>query len=379
MFDLLLRAGRVYCPAAGLDEPGFVAVAEGRIRAAGPGVGPSARTVHEFPDCLLLPGLVDFHGHPACRGSRYGVDPDEFFLPQGTTTVLSQGDAGAASLAEYGETTVRAARTRVRLAINLSRRGEIGPGPCFAAREDADVSECVQAIRAARAAGVDWIWGIAVNTSLPSCGDTDPGEVLARALGAAAAVGMPLLVGLRRAADWPLEQQLPLLRPGDVVTYCFSDSPEPLVREGRVREVVWEARRRGVRFDLGHGFTSFDFGIAETAIAEGFLPDTLSTDGYARHVGQQPPHHLPRVLSKLLAAGMSEADAFRRVTLDPAAQLGLAGEVGCLGPGAVADLALLRWNPHAPPLSDCVGAVRSGGTWEPVLTLRAGEEIAPPQ
>ena len=74
---------------------------------------------------------------------------------------------------------------------------------------------------------------------------------------------------------------------------------------------------------------------------------------------------------------MTEQDAFLRVTARPAAILGLGGEAGTLAPGACADLAVLAWNPAAPPLRDTSGAERPGGVWEPVLTVRAGALIRP--
>ena len=103
----------------------------------------------------------------------------------------------------------------------------------------------------------------------------------------------------------------------------------------------------------------------------------ISTDRYQRHPALSPRHDLPRTLSKLLAAGMTERDTFARVTARPAAILGLGGEVGTLAPGACADLAALAWNPAAPPLRDTSGAERPGGVWEPVLTVRAGAVIHP--
>jgi dihydroorotase len=119
--------------------------------------------------------------------------------------------------------------------------------------------------------------------------------------------------------------------------------------------------------------------VAEQAIAQGFLPDAISTDRYQRHLGCSPRHDLPRTLSKLLATGMTEPDVFARVTTRPAAILGLAGEIGRLAPGACADLAALEWNPAAPPLRDTAGAERPGGVWEPVLTVRAGRVVRPPE
>jgi len=376
-YDLVLNAGRVVCPATGLDGPGAVALAGGRIAAAGARVDGPAREVLRFTEAIILPGLVDLHAHPGRGESRYGVDPDVHLLPFGTTTVLAQGEAGALNLARYLEVVIAASRTRIRLAVNIARRGEATPGGACEAREDVDAEACVAAIEAARRHASRAIWGIAVNVSQATCGRTDPRIVLAAGLTAAGATGLPLLFGPRRADDWALREQLARLRPGDVVTYCFSDCPEGLVDGDRVRDEVWAARERGVLFDVGHGMGSFSFRVAERAIGQGFLPDAISTDRYQRHLGLSPRHDLPRTLSKLLATGMTERDAFERVTRRPAAILGLDGEAGTLAPGACADLAALVWNPAAPPLRDPTGAERSGGVWEPVLTVRAGAVIRP--
>jgi dihydroorotase len=377
-FDLLIHAGRVACPATGLDGPGTVAIVGDRIAAVGPGIDGPAREVLRLPDAVVLPGLVDLHAHPARGESRYGVDPDVHLLPFGTTTVLAQGEAGALNLARYHDVVINRSLTRIRLAINVSRRGEATPGGCCEAREDVDGTACAGAVRAAVRSGDRAIWGIAVNVSRNTCGRTDPRTVMAEALAAARETGLPLLFGARRDDDWALGEQLALLRAGDVLTYCFTDCPEGLLTGGRVRDEVWAARERGVLFDVGHGMASFSFKVAEEAVAEGFLPDAISTDRYQRHLGLSPRHDLPRTLSKLLAVGVTERDAFARVTTRPAAILGLGGEVGTLAPGTCADLVALAWNPDAPPLRDTNGAERPGGAWEPVLTVRAGTVVRPP-
>jgi dihydroorotase len=356
-----------------LDKPATVAVTGERIVALGDNINGKARQTLDFPDGMLLPGLVDMHAHPAREGSKYGVDPDIHFLPRGVTTVLSQGDAGATNWPRYRESVIEDAATRVRLAINLSTRGESMPNGCFENLADVDVNACVAAIED----GGDAIWGIAVNIGTTTCGDTDPYELMRRALDAADRTDRPLLFGSRNAPDFPLAEQLEWLRPGDVLTYCFRNDLDRIVSNGRVLDAVWNAREKGVLFDIGHGMNSFHFDVAEGAIAEGFLPDTISTDQYLRHVGSQPQHDLPRTLSKLIAAGMSEADVLPRVTVRPAELLGLAGEVGTLSPGACADLAVLGWNPDALPLCDVAGVSRPGGCWEPVLTVRGGQLIHP--
>jgi len=162
-----------------------------------------------------------------------------------------------------------------------------------------------------------------------------------------------------------------------VVTYTFRREPHGIVAGGRVRPEVKEARDKGVLFDVGHGMTSLDFNEFEVALAEGFPPDTISTDQYARHVDSTPQHDLPRTMSKLLAAGMTESDIFRAVTLRPAQVLGLETEAGGLRPGAPADLTLLAFRDDAAALEDVHGEVRPGGCWEAVLTIRNGETILP--
>jgi dihydroorotase len=361
--ELLIRAGRVYCPVTGLDGPGSVALSGGKVVAAGPNVDALALETREYPDGVALPGLVDFHAHPGLPASRYAIDPDEHMLPTGVTTVMAQGEAGAANLERYRREVIDKRRTRVVLALNLARRGEEYGGPCLADLCEADADEC--------AGAVDRVWGISVNTSPATCGDSDPREVMRRALEAAEKAQKPLLVGTRRAPDWSLEEQLPLLRAGDVVTYCFHGMDEGVVLDGRVRECVWEARKRGVLFDLGHGASSFSFRVAETCLQEGFPPDTISTDLYRAHLGSQPPHSLPLVMSKMLAAGMTAEDVFDRVTVRPSAYLD-SYISGHLLPGAAEDVCVLRPS-GVESLTDLYGEVRTGTRWENVLTVCRGQ------
>ena len=377
-YDLLVWADRVLCVATGLDGPGAVAVRGDRIAAAGAEVDGSARREIDIVDGVLMPGLVDLHAHPGNGGpaaatapsrSRYGIDADAELLARGTTTVMSQGDAGADNWPAYRHDVVDASRTRVRMALHLSRRGETDPDCPYGSLEDADVGACVAAI----ASDPQLIWGIAMNTST-SIG-LDPQAVMERGLQAAEESGTPILFGTRMQQDWPLDEQLPLLRPGDVVTYCFNPLVEGAVEAGRLRRSVWEARERGVLFDIGHGMASFSYAVAEPAIGEGFLPDTISSDQYLRHVGSQPQHDLALTMSKVIAAGMSERDAVERVTVVPARLLGLEGEVGTLAPGSCADLVVLHEQPHT-PLVDVEGAERIGTLRQAGLVVRAGQVMA---
>lgn len=358
-FDLTIKSDRVFCPKTGLDGAGIVAIRNGKIADVRTDFPESAVQSLEFPGSILLPGLIDLHAHPANSGSVFGVEPDEHILGRGVTTVLSQGDAGADNIEEYLRETVRVSRTRIRLAINLSRVGESTVAGCFSEPDLADIDACV----AATFKHPNWIWGIAVNTSHHACGDTDPRDVLRRGLAVAEQTGRPLLYGMRRTSDWPFADQLKHLRCGDVVTYCFRREPHCIIHDGRVHPAIRDARERGVLFDVGHGAGSFSFAVAEAAIGDGFLPDTISTDLQQAHRDQKPTHDLPLVMSKFRIAGMPEEDVFKAVTSTPAKILGLQDEIGALEPGMDSDLSVLNWMEGPFDLVDTHREIRQGGAW----------------
>lgn len=367
---MIIHAGRVFCQESGIDGPGAVAVRDGRIAEVRPPIEGSAEDELRFLDGILVPGLIDLHAHPARNGSVFGVEPDTWMLPRGTTTVASQGDAGADNIADYIDQTIRASQTRVRLAINLSRVGESTEAGCFEQLGQADVNACIAAVDKYR----EFIWAIAVNVSHHACGATDPRDVMRRGLDVASHTGLPLLFGMRRPEDWPLAEQLALLRPGDVVTYCFRRQPHCIVNDGRVLPEVREARDRGVLFDVGHGRASFDFTVAETAIADGFCPDTISTDLQVGHTTSGQMLSLPCVMSKLHAAGMTERDVFAAVTSKPVKILGLQSEIGTLQTGAAADLTVLHRGEDV-TWTDCADNQRDGLRWLVSATIRDGALI----
>ena len=371
-YDLLIRASRVFCSVNDYDGPGCVAITGNRIAAFESELAGSAKRVLEITDGVLLPGLVDFHAHPAHGDSKYGIDPDDHLLPRGVTTAMSQGDAGASNCQTYMERTIDAAEIRVLLAINLSRSGESMEGGCFSNPDDLDVDACVNAIHSHR----DSIWGISVNTSTIACGETNPDAVMDAGLAVAEQTGLPILFGSRRHSDRTLASQLGRLRAGDAVTYCYHNMAEAIQRDGRISDEVREARERGILFDLGHGIASFSFETARVAVGEGFYPDTISSDQYVRHIGSNPPHDLSRSMSKLIALGMPEPEAFRRVTSTPAEHLGLGTKVGALSPGMCADLVVLNWNQASPPHMDATGVEQPGGCWEPAIVIKDGRIVS---
>ena len=148
----------------------------------------------------------------------------------------------------------------------------------------------------------------------------DPRPALALALEAADALGLPLMVHVIDMG-MPLPELLARLRPGDVVTHCFHGNDGGLLDDdGRVWPEAFAARERGILFDVGHGSGSFTWRVARAALAQGFPPDTISSDIHAyNHAG--PVYDLPRTLSKLLHLGMPLGDVIAAATSRVAAHL----------------------------------------------------------
>ena len=102
---------------------------------------------------------------------------------------------------------------------------------------------------------------------LPLAGD--PLDPLRRAREAADACELPLMMHISFGPP-SLGEVLPFLKPGDVLTHCFTGHAMKIVDdEGRLLEVAERAWDSGVVFDVGHGTGSFSFETAEAVMAAG--------------------------------------------------------------------------------------------------------------
>src|SRR5262249_7953138 len=133
----------------------------------------------------------------------------------------------------------------------------------------------------------------------------------------------------------------PLLRPGDILTHCFTGGTHRIIGpDGLLRESAAALRERGVLLDIGHGGGSFSYEVAEAAMAQGIVPDVVSSDIHQYSV-QGPMFDLPTTLSKFLNLGLSLPEVIERATVCPA-QAMRRPDLGTLRPGSPADVALFK-------------------------------------
>ena len=114
-YDLLLRGGRVICPASGIDGIRDVAIRDRRIAAIAETILPlSAVETIDVSGKLVLPGLIDTHGHVYQYATgRFGLNPDMVGVRSGGTTVIDQGGPSCMTLPGFRHFIVEQAQTQV--------------------------------------------------------------------------------------------------------------------------------------------------------------------------------------------------------------------------------------------------------------------------
>ena len=91
-------------------------------------------------------------------------------------------------------------------------------------------------------------------------------------------------------------------------------------------------------FDIGHGGGSFDFTVAEAALAEGVPPDTLSSDIHVFSGNSPGLPYLTNVMGKFMALGLTLEQVLRMTTATPGRIINRLPKHGTLQVGAPADV-----------------------------------------
>ena len=347
-FDLLLRNANVLDPSQGLSGMRDIGIRYGAIEAIESSIAPDrALRVMDAGGKLVTPGLIDLHAHTFAFGSAIGIPADELVAHQATTTTVSAGDAGANNIAAFRRFMVPGSRTRQYACVHIAVAGLAGfPVPELYNLDYAVVDAAARAV----AENADMVLGVIVRMSENVIARHGL-EPLKRAILACERSGMPakIMCHIGGVADRALMSQiLDLLRPGDVLTHCFSGAPNiagegtNIVQDGKLLPAALAAKRRGVVFDIGHGGGSFDYTIAEAAIAQGCPPDTISSDIHVFSGNSPGMPYLPWVMSKFLGLGFTLAQVVTMATSAPARVIARLPKHGTLQIGAPADLSILE-------------------------------------
>ena len=377
-FDLLIRNGHVIDPRNSIDGVMDVAVAGGKIARVAAGIDPAAaRRVADATGFYVVPGLIDIHAHVFYGTEKDGylsnsdtaVQPDTHSFRSGQTTLVDAGGAGWRNFLQFKEQVIDRSRTRVLSFLNIVGSGMKG-GPVEQDLSDMDAKlttmrilqhpTLIVGIKVAHYTGPEW----------------DP---VTRAVEAGRDANVPVMVDFGGHTP-PLALEsllLKHLRPGDILTHMYAhvSGRIPIVDDaGKVRPFVWDARKRGVIFDAGHGGGSFLFRQAVPAMAQGFGPDVISTD---LHTGSMNGgmKDILNTMSKFLNMGMP-LQAVVRSNTSRAAEVIKRPDLGHLGVGAEADVAVLNVRRGTFGFVDIAGGRLPGDRkLECELTVKAGQVV----
>ncbi len=371
VYDLVIAGGTVIDPANGLHARRDVGIVGGRIAAMLPHIEKTAaKDVLDATGRLVVPGLVDLHVHVYWGVADLSVEADPTCLGRGVTTAVDAGSAGANTFPGFRRSVVETSRGRILAYLNISAMGQIDPA--FGELHDLRFVDPERAATVALA-NPDVVVGFKVRLSEMLAGPNGLAG-LDRAIEAGRATNLPVMVHIGGTA-FDIEEVFTRVRSGDVITHSYTGwRPGALVTDaGRVVAGAIEGRRRGVLFDVGHGAGSFTWSVAEAALADGFRPDTISSDLHRFNVAG-PVHDLATTLSKFMLLGLSLDEVIAMATIAPGRALGPAGlGVGTLATGAIADVTILGLEQGSVTLTDSTGIGREADQQlVPTAVVRAG-------
>ncbi len=379
-YNIVIKGGHVIDPKNNIDEVMDIAVKDGKIALIAKNIdGNEGIQVVNANGLYVTPGIIDIHVHVfngTILDQQYmngpnAIPPDGFTFRVGVTTVVDAGCAGWRTFPEFKKQTIDISQTRVLAFLNIVGEGMRG-GPFEQNQKDMDPkltaefalknSKNIVGIKLAHYSGRDW----------------NPVKLTEEA---GKLSNMPVMVDLGGATP-PLSLDtlfMQIFRPGDIFTHCYAQlgaGRESLVdaKTGQVRQVAWDAHKKGIIFDVGYGGISFAYSQAIPAVKAGLYPDAISTD---LHIGSMngAMKDMLTTMSKFLAMGMDLKSVILASTWKPA-QIINRKELGSLTIGSEADIAVLNLRKGSFGLFDYTGyKIETEKKLECEMTIRAGKIV----
>ena len=409
MKKTLLQGGRVIDPGCDRDGRFDLLVEDDRIAAIAPGLPVPSGPDTEVVDCrgrLVLPGLIDTHAH-VYEGvtGRFGLNADLCGVHSGVTTLIDQGGASCITLPGFRRFVAEPSRTRVLSFLSAYLVGGL-EGHYYPELYRPDCLDVAATVKAARGSP-DLVRGLKAHAEIGGFARWGL-DVMRLASRMGHEASLPLYIhfgqlwprpergGLAVDPDSIFGQVVETLKPGDVLAHPFSRHPGGFVElDGRLHPLVHEAVARGLKIDVGHG-SHFSYRTARIVLDAGVLPDTLGADmhGYNTTVAAPPgtPETHPdegehlfegavrfslvSAMTGMLALGLPLSHVVAMVTCNAARMAGLAGELGTLKVGGVADVTVLADETGRWALRDNDGTqVVAERLLRPLFCLRAGRRF----
>lgn len=381
--EILLKGGNVLDPSQNINEKKDIRIVNRKIAEIGNNLPESVKTkVIQAEGCYVTPGLVDMHCHvypcfPLEPDGLPTISPEAHMFQSGVTTAVDAGTCGSRDFIRFKERVIDKSKLRIFAFVNIASGGMVN------LNTEQDIREFHPEIAAALAKTFDDVV-VGIKTAhywvgIPFDEGHPPWESVDRAVEAGNLCKKPVMADFQPNLPERTYEELIMkrLRPGDIHTHVYAQQFPVIDETGKVNTVLFEARKRGILFDLGHGAGSFWFRNAVPALKQGFYPDVISTDLYLDNVAG-PVINLLHVMSKYLSMGMPVEEVIYRASKRPAEVIGHK-ELGDLRIGSCADVAVLRIEEGNFGYADSGHARMEGKQrFECVMTIRNGEIVYDP-
>lgn len=362
---IILRNARIMDPSTQRDAVGDLYI-EDEFLCGAPFAADDETRVIDLTGYMVVPGLIDFHVHLNFGGSDVGLLPDLMLLPNGVTSAVDAGSAGVSNYECFSRNTLTPSLITGKSLLYASNTGQTTE--YFAENLDPALMDERRIARTFRQ--FPELIGLKIRMGKKFTQSLEP---LKRTLQIADRIGCFVSVHMIDL-HCGYEEILPLLRPGDIVVHPFHFRGETIFAEdGTIRPCVWEAKRRGVLFDLACARYNHSLANVMSALSQGFFPDFVTSDIGRNSIYERPSFTLPYVMSFMHAAGMPLGDVIHACTHVAAKKMGIGNERGTLRPGAFADIAVLQ-----PLERECVFTDKLGNSCpghlllSPKMTIKDG-------
>lgn len=372
MHDLVIRNCHVIDPAQEIDGVRDIAIDGDRISAVGDLKQAAAENELDGSGLYASPGWIDLHAHVFDGAvAAGGVHADrEAGIMTGVTTVVDAGTAGASTWSAFREYVIDRSTTRVLAYLNVSLMPLLGPrhGQWDNFSQGTTVRIAEEEARAGRCLGIK------VLASQRHCGNLGIEPVkLARQAARLSDTGMMVHMG-----EGPpvIQDVLAQMDEGDILTHCWKGTVGNLLgRDNKPIPEAWDAVERGVKFDIGHGQSSFSYETARYALDAGLPLHAISTDLHGGNLNG-PVYGQGTTMAKFLHLGFDLKEVVRLSTISPAELMHYEQEIGSLHPGKSADVTLFRVVDGEFDLPDAEGKTeRADRAFEVTTTIRGGSVI----
>jgi dihydroorotase len=378
-YSIIIKGGHVIDPKNNIDGVMDLGIIEGKIAMVAKNIdAKDGKQVIDATDMYVTPGLIDLHVHvyygtkndQAIMDGLSSVAPDAFSFRAGVTTFVDAGSSGFRTFPEFKKNIIDKSQTRVLAFLNIVGEGMRG-GPFEQTTKDMEpgkAAECAKkypndivGIKLAHYNGHEWA---------PTDSAVEAGRLS----------NIPVMVDFG-TSDPPLsieELFMKRLRPGDIFTHVYAYFPKTrgavVDEDGKVKPFIFEAQKRGIIFDVGHGGGSFRWSQAIPSIQQGFVADAISSD---LHTGSMNGgmKDMANLMSKFLCLGLSVQDVILRSTWNPA-RIIKRPELGNLSVGSEADVAIFSLSKGSFGFIDIAGEKKKGDQkLVAELTIRAGKIV----